>query len=364
MVIFRCDGNRNIGAGHIMRCLSIANAFRFFLLEGKMKTYCIFATSDSTFSSIIKEQGHKNVTLHTDYKNMNDDLSHMRELLEQYNPCFLFIDSYAVSVSYLTALWESCSTIGCKLVYIDDVLAFAYPCDVLINYNIYGIEKETQYKKLYHEAKRKIPLLLLGTRFAPLRREFQKLPKRVVNEKADRILISTGGADPDHIAKNIAQYLVIHSNLLSGFIFDFIIGALNDDLEELKKYAELNQAIHIHTNVVNMQVLMSNADLAISAAGSTLYELCATQTPTVTYVLADNQIPGAKAFMQQGILMSVGDIRKLGMKSLCEKIIYTAIDLANNYQERRRISRRQKVLVDGKGSERIVKELVEFHSNV
>lgn len=357
MVIFRCDGNKNIGAGHIMRCLSIADAFSFYKFEEKIKTYCIFATSDSTFASVIKEHNHESVILHTDYKNMDNDIPHMKDLLEQYKPHFLFVDSYTASVSYLTALQELCSAVGGKLVYIDDVLAFAYPCDILINYNIYGAEREEEYRKLYHEAKRKIPVLLLGTRFAPLRKEFQKLPKRIVNKEANRILISTGGADPDHMAKNIAQYLANHSKLFSDFIFDFVIGALNDDLEEIKKYAELNQTMHIYTNVTNMQILMSNADLAISAAGSTLYELCATQTPTVTYVLADNQIPGARAFMKQGILMSVGDIRKLGVEKLSEKTIYTSIDLAKNYQERCRISGRQRRLVDGRGSERIVKEL-------
>ncbi len=350
MVIFRCDGNRTIGVGHIMRCLSIADTFCG--LESSNR--CIFITADDTFATVINEHGHDNTILYTDYRNMDYELPKIEKLLYLYKPQFFFVDSYFVSVFYLTALREFCNDVGCKLVYIDDIFAFAYPCDILINYNIYG--ERAKYKALYQEAKRMEPRLLLGTRYVPLRQEFQNISKRIVNKEAYNILISTGGSDPAHIASNIAKYIVNHRELFSNIYFDFVIGKLNDDLKKLEKFAELNQSIRLHVNVSSMQKLMSSVDLAISAAGSTLYELCATQTPTITYVLADNQVAGAEEFVRQGILKSVGDLRKIG-NNFPKKLTDAAIELARDYQERCRISKLQKILIDGKGAKRILKNL-------
>ena len=104
-----------------------------------------------------------------------------------------------------------------------------------------------------------------------------------------------------------------------------------------------------------MSKLMRKCDLAVSAAGSTLYELCATQTPTITYILANNQIPGAEGFERHGIMRCVGDWRTLGADCLTELLIKESVALAHNYEERRRIAVRQRSVVDGRGVARILK---------
>ena len=102
---------------------------------------------------------------------------------------------------------------------------------------------------------------------------------------------------------------------------------------------------------------------AVSATGSTLYELCASQTPSVIYILADNQISGAREFERQGVMRCVGDIREMGADRLAISLLDEAVKLAENYGERKRIALAQRALADGNGAKRIIKELRDSYEN-
>lgn len=347
MLFFRADGNPAIGAGHVTRCLSIA---------GAAKEPCRFITADSCFYDMIISKGHQISVMNTDYRRMEDELTRLLAFLHKQRPSVLFVDSYYVTAVYLNALLETCERISCRLVYIDDVLAFPYPCDILLNYNIYGPDKEQEYRQMYRTTGTNPPRFLLGPSYAPLRGEFQSLPERVVKPEARHILVSTGGSDPEHIARDLAAYITDHHEDLEQLKFHFVIGAMNEDLEQIRQLTASSPNILLHVNVSNMGELMCQADLAVSAAGSTLYELCATQTPAITYVLADNQIPGAESFERHGILRCVGDARKLENK-LPERLINEALRLAEDFDERRKIAKRQRMVVDGNGAERIIRYL-------
>ena len=347
MFFFRADGNPAIGAGHVMRCLSIA---------GAANEPCMFVTADSFFYDMIVSKGHQVFVMHTDYRRMEQELSQLLALIRKQQPSVLFVDSYYVTSFYLSALQKACEHISCALVYIDDVLSFPYPCNILLNYNIYGPDKKQTYENMYRTADIRPPRLLLGPSYAPLRSEFQNLPERIVNPEARHILISTGGSDPEHIARDLAAYIADHSDCLEQLVFHFIIGAMNEDQELIRQLAASSPNIILHVNVNNMGELMRRSDLAVSAAGSTLYELCATQTPTITYVLADNQLPGAEGFERHGILRCVGDVRKLGNR-LPERLIDEALLLAKCYDERAEIAHRQRAVVDGNGAEHVVAAL-------
>ena len=140
MIIFRTDGNSDIGLGHVMRCLSIADAFK------ENGESCLFITADNKLHKTIKERGHKNQVLGTEYNHMEDELEQFLEEIEKRDVQIIFVDSYYVTEHYLQTLWQFCAMKYITLVYIDDVLAFPYPCDVLLNYNIYACDKD--YQKL------------------------------------------------------------------------------------------------------------------------------------------------------------------------------------------------------------------------
>lgn len=350
MIFFRADGNSDIGSGHIMRCLSIADA-------GSIENHqSLFITADKSFNCTIKNRGYENIVLNSDYKKLFLDLPLIEKLIVEYCPSAFFVDSYYVSKDYLFRLRVLCQKNKCQLVYIDDILAFPYSCDILLNYNIYGDDKRNIYKNMYKLNKETVPRMLLGSSYAPLRKEFDNLPRRKVKKFVKDVLISTGGSDSEHIALKLAKYIVKNNEKLFVYHFHFIIGTMNNDKIIIEKLVKNTSNITLHADVRFMSVLMQQSDLAISAAGSTLYELCAAQTPTITYILADNQIMGAEGFVSRDVMQCVGDARELG-DSLPEKLISAMLNLAERYEKRVRISQLQRKIVDGKGAHRIIEEI-------
>lgn len=347
MILFRADGNKYIGSGHVMRCLSIAD---YAKSNGER---CIFLMASGDLKEAVDNHGHQAVVYDTDYKDMTADIALTGKWIKDYRPEILFVDSYFVSEEYLRALKQICAGEGTKLVYIDDLLKFPYPCDVLLNYNIYALDRKSAYCGMYQESD--VPNMLLGPSYAPLRNEFRDTGDRKVKINAENILVSTGGADSEHIALELAKRIVCCRDDLKGLQFHFVLGPMNRDADMIHALGESSPLLVVHSNVRMMSKLMQMCDLAVSAAGSTLYELCATQTPTITYILADNQIPGAEGFERHGIMRCIGDLRRLGADCLADLLIKESVALANNYEERRRIAARQRDVVDGRGAERILK---------
>lgn len=345
MIIFRADGNSSVGLGHVMRCLSIADSAK------EMGEKCLFVTTGKELLSTITSHSHECMILNTDYTHMDAELEQFLPVIQKSRPSALFIDSYFVTDTYLRQVWNCVKQNSGKLVYIDDVLSFPYYCDILVNYNIFGPDKIYDYNLMYQEAKISPPKFLLGTSYAPLREEFQNLQNRKVKKKAKDILISTGGSDSEHLTAEIVKSLMQFQN---QYTFHIIIGSLNMDKEIIQNIAHDNSRIVLYDNVKHMANLMSGCDVAISAAGSTLYELCATQTPTITYIIADNQIPGAEGFSNHQILDCAGDIRNLGAAKLSEYLIRRGIELAQNYDKRLEISTRMRSVVDGIGAQNLL----------
>ena len=342
MIIFRADGNPKIGAGHIMRCLSIADA-----AKDKGET-CEFILSSEDFKDVVVRNGHKAIVLNSDYTEMDPE-----EILGSINdekPSAVFVDSYFVTERYMDALHQECTGNDSKLAYIDDRCSTVFPCDALVNYNISANAGE--YVRLYENANK--PAFLLGTEFAPLRKEFRDQGERIVSRKARDILVSTGGADSEHFT----LALIGEAKQFADYNFHFVVGMMNPDKAEIRKSASQCENIIIHENVTQMAELMRYCDAAISASGSTLYELCATQTPAVTYVLADNQIPLATGFDARKIIQYYGDIRITGKDKLARDLINAASGLADDYDQRVCISKTMRTVVDGNGAGRIIDRIL------
>lgn len=341
MIIFRADGNAEIGSGHIIRCLSIADAARDLGEE------CIFISSSDAMNAVIQRSGYETICMQTDYRDL--DSEDILAQLKKFDAPTVFVDSYYASAKYLITIKKFCSSVGRKLIYIDDIKKFAYPCDVLVNYQIHASQKE--YNNIY--TGNKAPTFLLGTSYAPLRKQFLASEPRSIREKGNSILVSTGGSDPANITVELIRFAK-----KSTKTFHFIIGAVNAHKSEIIKEAQGATNLVFHENVRNMAKLMMTCDVAISAAGSTLYELCATQTPTLTYTIAKNQIPIAEGFSSRGIIKNCGDVGLCGSKQIATAMIKEAIDLCNDYPKRRHLSSIMGVVTDGNGAKRIAEQVL------
>lgn len=344
MLVFRADGNGDLGAGHVMRCLSLAAAAR------EQGQSCHFVLADADMAGLVARRGFACTVLHSDYRAMEQERPLLEPVLRQLAPQCLVVDSYFVTAAYLQWL-RGFGT----LAYLDDLAAFACPADKLINYNLYGPDMD--YASLYRAAGLPAPEMYLGVGYAPLREEFRHLPERPFPETVTDILISTGGADLEHIALALVRRL-LRRETLPGCRFHLVLGAMNADRPEIRALAGQAPQICLHENVQQMAELMCACQAAISAAGSTLYELCACGVPAVTYVLADNQLTAASTFAAKGLMLYAGDYRTDGPQTL-EKMLQAVALLVQDSARRRRMAARMRAVVDGQGAARLARALTQ-----
>ena len=333
MILIRADANEHIGTGHVMRCLSVARAF---VDKGEK---VIFVTADHRGDALIKQQGFETVCLDSDWTNMESE--RVDEVVKAYKPNLLLLDSYYVTEAYINSLSKIVRT-----AYFDDLNVQRWNVDFLINYNIFA--SVFDYSR-YDGTKTK---LLLTPQYAPLRDEFKNCPKHKTESVSD-ILVSAGGADPEHITEKIMAGICPG---MGEIRFHFIVGALNPRLEDIKNLAKGKDNVILHINEKHMSDLMKDCDIAISAAGTTLYELCATGTPTITYTLADNQLVAAEQFDKQGIMLSAGDCR--GADEFIDRVKACIEKLTGDMELRRVLSEKMQHLVDGNGANRIADALL------
>ena len=221
----------------------------------------------------------------------------------------------------------------------------------MINYNIFS--SQADYDELYKKVKKK-PRFVLGTDYVPLRKEFSDCAYRK-SEKVNNILVSTGGADTQHIAVKFLEYLNDNPERLIGYCLEFIVGAVNRDIERIKELSDKLPNVKLMIDVKNMKKLMCGCDLAVSAAGSTLYELCVCSVPTITYVIADNQMPAARAFEQKGLMVNIGDLRN--KENIGELIYNFIIELIKDKEKRESMVKSAYELVNKDGSIKIAEFL-------
>lgn len=337
-LIIRADGNTAIGSGHIMRCLSIAQALQ------KNGVQCIFVCADEVMRDLIEQKGFFYYCLESDYRVMEKELPTLVHFIEEQHPAGILLDSYFATPAYMKILYSKT-----LLIYLDDQDTFLYPANIVINYNLFS--SEMGYEKRYQHTETQV---ILGCRYVPLREEFCKLPLRPPTEKIQNILVSTGGADP----MGIGQALLRYAEEKTNYEWHFIVGKLSSQMKKIQLSSEWEKSIHLHENVTQMAKLMCSCDLAISASGSTLYELCAAGTPTLCYTFADNQIPAAKAFDAAGLMISLGDYRD-GTEIFFHKLDNAIKTVVRNPKMRTQLSNRMQTVVDGRGAERLAKQIIQ-----
>lgn len=335
MIVFRADANPSIGMGHIMRCLSLADAFHDFGYE------VIFILADEEVKTMVNSRGYETIILHSDYARIDKESDWWLSV----RPDIIIVDSYYVTPTYLHTLHQNA-----KLVYIDDLAIFPYPTDILVNYNAFGLCLD--YHNLYFASGIREPYYIRGPYYAPLRSMFRNVKQKIQKEKVENVLISTGGADTEHIALKTVQSYPKSRN------YHILLGNMNSDKEKIRELSCINNRIILHENVSDMKTLISNMDIAVSAAGSTLYEICACGVPLITYILADNQIPGAEAFAKLGLAINLGDLR--GKNDPSEKILSSVETLAKDYDMRVRIGSQMQEMIDGLGAERMAIRILEL----
>lgn len=339
MFYVRIDMNDRIGMGHAMRCLSIADALRSL---GESVT---FITADRNGQKLLEERGYDIFCLNSRWDAPEQELEDLLKLIRANKAEHIIIDKYEVSQRYLAKVKEVT-----QVIYIDDLNQFIYPCDYLIAYANYY--EKFQYPKHYKSVK-----LLLGTRYVPLRQEYGSQSQKKINSVGNKLIFLSGGTDNYGVAMAFLQEL-IRQKSIENYYIRIICGAFHKDIQQLKEQAKNYDNIEILAEVKDMWRYMQWADIAISAGGTTLYELSACGTPFITYTIADNQMDNVKCFEKENHIYYAGDMRGKKAKAM-EGLVSKLNLLRNAKKEREQISKGLQRLVDGKGSMRIAQALRE-----
>lgn len=339
MIAIRTDANQEIAMGHVMRCLSIATQIK------NSRRDTLFIISDVDTKEMIECAGFKVECLNNAYNQKDNELDLLLEIIERYAISHILVDSYEVSFFYLESLSKRI-----QVTYMDDLMLYKYPVNQIVNYS-YGITAKDYQRYSYDEN----VTMLLGSKYVPLRHQFSGEPI-TINEKVQRVLVTTGGSDPYHMTPNIL--LALKNAIIDGIFFDVIVGTYSKDLEWLLDFSEHHKQVNILQSVSDMATVMRRCDLAISAGGTTLSELCACGVPTIAFSMADNQIEGAKSYAEDKLLIYVGDIRKERDAKL-NKIVKVFDELCASKEKRQQLSSKGADAIDGRGAERIACAIID-----
>lgn len=353
-IFIRVDSSINMGTGHLMRCLTLADSlqkkggvvsFICRLLPGNIchviekkgyKLYRLPYTS-SECSDRLKLSPHENWLDVEWWTDVNETIAVLQNTGQFVD--WLVVDHYSLDYN-----WEkSVRPYVQKIMVIDDLADRSHDCDLLLDQNLYN-NMETRYEGLVPAHCQK----LLGPSYALLRPEFIKAREnlRKRNGTIQRILVFFGGSDPtNETAKALeAVYLLNHPQLA----VDVVVGSANPHKEKIKKLCLTIPNTTYHCQVENMAELISRADLAIGAGGSASWERCCLGLPSLVVILADNQCELVNNLAEQGAIINLGWAKNLTAIDYLE-----AIDKLISIQMKK-LTRECSKLVDGKGCKRVV----------
>jgi UDP-2,4-diacetamido-2,4,6-trideoxy-beta-L-altropyranose hydrolase len=308
-IIIRVDSSIDIGTGHVMRCLTLAN----HLKKSAVSIHFICRELEGNINSLIVDNGFQVMVLKKDgyissslegyekwlsvpwQKDAQDTLEAIKTL--NIKPDLLIVDHYAIDRN-----WElEVKPYVRKILVIDDLANRLHSCDFLLDQNFYFNAKE-RYKDLTPSQTK----LILGPSYALLRKEFylekEKLSKKDFT-KINSILIFMGGSDSENITQFILESLCGINNSIH---LKVVVGKSNPNKQKVKELIDKLDNAHYFEQVNNMASLMANSDLAIGAGGTSTWERCMLGLPSLTITIAENQIQMTKDAEKYGAVWYLG----------------------------------------------------------
>jgi len=300
--VFLTEAGPGIGLGHLGRCVALYDALESrgcsctLVVTGEAPEYVVGGRTARVSEWRSREAARESV--------QGADIA--------------VIDSYTAELS----VYESIAGVVSVGVYLDDTARLEYPPGIVVNGNP---EAETFSYGDVPGLRR-----LLGVRFQLLRSEFGEAPPHPVRPGVSRVMVTVGGSGVDAVRRDLAE--------AAQAAFP---GAELDVVDRPRTARAMNQA-------------MAAADIAVSAAGQTLYELAATGTPTVAVCVAGNQVGQARAFERAGAVLLAG---VWGESGTSERLLSLLDETASDV-ERAAMSRAAQALVDGGGPDRVARECI------
>ena len=352
-LLIRADADSVIGTGHMMRCLALAQAWQD--TGGKVAFACA-DLPDSLVQRLSTERCdlYRFESAPASSREANDVQETLR-ISNVVHPQWLVLDGYDFGPSYQMALRDA----RWRLLFIDDDLRHErYHVDMLLNQNA-GVSA-AMYARRTTGARH-----LLGCQYVLLRREFRAQPRpaaRGGGQLISNFLITLGGADQKNDTSRLIR--ISRGCLPPDCTIHVLVGPANPHLHSLRETCEKlkSQApgrgdkmpkLVLHVAPPDVRKIMATCDLAITAAGSSVYELGFLGVPMLLVITAENQRAIAAALDSMGAAVWID-----------ESSVHTARGVASviaavveNPSIRAECAKRFQALVDGQGATRVVEIL-------
>lgn len=338
-IVFRLDATSDIGSGHAMRCIAIAQAISGF--GGNS----VFAVSCSESAEFLSSKGYDTVVLGGNSLELGTaDAVTLSKVCADIGAGALFIDSYGISEEFFGGL-QFLREKGIRVGYLDDLYTFStgvqdfplkWPVDFVLNYSLYA--DETKYSSAYNETETK---LLLGPGYVPLRHEYWSLTTVTPRKDVCNVLVTSGATNPKGFLERMS---LLACKAFPSAVVHVVVGPK-------ASFSAPCASLDIIGPQQSLLSLMKRCDVCITAAGTTLYELSAVGMPTLAVSIVDNQIDNAIAFGCLGLGFGHAVV------DTDEEILRDMLAL-NDINVRQRFAERMQVTVGGNGAMKIARALL------
>ncbi len=273
-IIILTEAGEKFGYGHLMRCLAIAQGF-------------MAAGIDSVF--YIRGDAEPDRILNEFEWSCLEWLENTPDVKGR----IVIVDSYYSDEAFCKMIYHKAG----RVLFIDDYNRIAYPGGFVLN-SVIGAE-EIGYPE------NSSITYLLGPKYHPLRREFWDVPEKVINREVKKILVTFGGTDMTNETPGVLRYLKTHYPELEKHV---IIGKGFSNIDEINEAADDKTVLIMNADAEVMKNEMMECDVAISAAGQTIYELARVGVPSMGFCVVENQIKNFLVWERAGIFYFLNTI--------------------------------------------------------
>ncbi|MBS4195487.1 UDP-2,4-diacetamido-2,4,6-trideoxy-beta-L-altropyranose hydrolase [Lederbergia citri] len=301
-ILIRTDASVEIGTGHVMRCLTVAQEMHKY---GHQVTF-VMRNLYGHLANLVKQHGFSVKMIHYigDFK-LEEDVRETKGFLlkKMYDICV--VDHYSIDIDWE----EEIRPYVKKIIAIDDLANRHHDCDLLLDQNMVR-----NYLKRYDELIPKHCEKLLGPRYLVLREEFIKVRQmaKPKNGQISRLLVFMGGSDPTGETEKVLR--AIDEFDTSFPQIDVVVGAANPNKEFIRTFCKKLE-LSYHCQINYLATLMSKADFSIGAGGSTSWERCYLGLPSSSTIVANNQIEATEEASRLGLLFNLGNHKNVTIET-------------------------------------------------
>nr|WP_256261006.1 UDP-2,4-diacetamido-2,4,6-trideoxy-beta-L-altropyranose hydrolase [Shewanella sp. NIFS-20-20] len=341
--MIRADASDTLGSGHVMRCLTLADAIAAHaaVLAVRVSISFICRSSRGHLQQLIRQRGYQIIAIEECVDQRQDAAACLAAIDQDYD-C-LIVDHYQLGAEFEAALRSRCHTV----MVIDDLANRPHLADILLDQNLLPDASQRYHSLVSAEC-----VLLLGPKYTLLRAEFDSVNRRA-SADCERLLVFLGGSDPDNHTDKV---LAAIARLATPMPVDVVLGQHNPWNQQLLERYGHHPWLTVHIQCDYMAKLMSAARLSIGAGGSSHWERCACALPAIVMTIAANQEATTAYLAELGACINMGDAAAVSAAALVDALAALWDDLPRLEA----ISAQASELIPAKGSALVASQLVEF----